>query len=155
MYNLNQNQLIKIEECLEDFKCLLVRHRQIKNDEYKLKLFYSRNRNPFWDITNIKLFKTGLYSEEAKKMNEKLVDDHYIQRSKAMAFFFDELEKNPKMDLYTFINFLIKYCSTVKITETENKKVTNFARKNRSFKNYEIYLACDIKINGLSDIISK
>ena len=65
---LNQNQLSNIEETLEDFKVLLVRYRSIKGDENKLKQFFVRNRNPIWDITNCKFFKTGLMSESAKNM---------------------------------------------------------------------------------------
>ena len=82
---LNYNQKSKIEETLEDFKVLLGRYRSIKKDETKLRQFFVRNRNPIWDITNCKYFKTGLLSEEAKNTSlSDMVDDHYIQRSKAM-----------------------------------------------------------------------
>jgi hypothetical protein len=64
---LNQNQLSNIEETLEDFKALLSRYRSLKDDETKSKQFFVRNRNPIWDITNCKFFKTGLMSESAKK----------------------------------------------------------------------------------------
>lgn len=153
---LNKNQLLKCGETLEDFKTLITRYRQVKNDELKLKLFLTRNRNPLWDLTNVKFFKTGLMSEEAKKeIKKNLVDDHYIQRSKGLRFVFDELEKNMDMSLDTFIEIVKKYSSTVLLTKDEHKVVTSFAKKNPTYLNYETYLACNIKIDGLSDIILK
>jgi len=84
---LNDNQLSNIEETLEDFKVLLKRYRRLKGDENRLRQFFVRNRNPIWDITKSKFFKTGLISEFAKNMDTtQLVDDHFIQRSKAMRF---------------------------------------------------------------------
>ncbi len=41
---LNRNQLSKIEETLEDFKVLLIRYRNIRGNENKLKQFFVRNR---------------------------------------------------------------------------------------------------------------
>jgi hypothetical protein len=80
--SLNPNQLFNVQETLEDFKVLLVRYKQVKDDEIRLKSFFVRNRNPLWDLTNCKFFKTGLLSEGAKIVfKEDLVDDHYIQRS--------------------------------------------------------------------------
>jgi hypothetical protein len=92
---LNQNQLFNAQETLEDFKVLLIRYQQVKNDENKLRAFFVRNRNPLWDLTGCKFYKTGLLSKEAKKLDKKdLVDDHYIQRSKGLKFVFAELEKD-------------------------------------------------------------
>ena len=65
---LNQNQLSNIEETLEDFKALLPRYRSLKDDETKSKQFFVRNRNPVWDVTNCKFFRTGLMSEDAKDL---------------------------------------------------------------------------------------
>lgn len=153
---LNKNQLFNAQETFEDFKVLLGRYLQIKNDEEKLKSFFTRNRNPLWDLTNCKFYKTGLYSEEARNCDKKnLVDDHYIQRSKGLKFVFIELEKNPNMTLESFINIVKKYSSTVKLTKEEHNKVTSFAKKNPTYLNYETYLACGIKVDGLSDIILK
>jgi hypothetical protein len=151
---LNYNQLSKIEETLEDFKVLLTRYRGVKNNESKLRRFFVRNRNPIWDITTCKYFKTGLVSEEGKNMVlTELVDDHYIQRSKAMKFIFSELEKDENMSVKKFITLLKKYCSTVKLTKDEHSKVTNIAKKNPTYLNYESYLSCGIHVEGLSDII--
>ena len=153
---LNQNQLSNVRETLEDFKVLLTRYQQVKNDETKLRSFFVRNRNPLWDLTNCKFFKTGLLSECAKKKKKKdLVDDHYIQRSKGLKFVFSELEKDPNMTLDTFITIVKKYSSTVKLSKEEHAKVTSFAKKNPTYLNYETYLACGIKVEGLSDIILK
>jgi hypothetical protein len=153
---LNYNQLSKIEETLEDFKVLLSRYRSIKGNEDKLRQFFVRNRNPIWDITNCKFFKTGLISESAKnKELTQLVDDHYIQRSRAMKFIFSELDKHEDMSVDKFIVLLKKYCSTVKLSKDEHSKVTVVAKKNPTYLNYESYLACQIKIDGLSDLMLK
>ena len=57
MGKLKQHQLEKIEETLEDFKCLLKRYRELKDNPVKLNYFFNRNRNPIWDITNINFFQ--------------------------------------------------------------------------------------------------
>ena len=151
---LNQNQLSNIEETLEDFKTLLPRYRSLKDDEIKSKQFFVRNRNPIWDITNCKYFKTGLMSEDAKDLPlTQLVDDHYIQRSKAMRFIFSELDRDENMTMEKFISLLKKYCSTVKLSKEEHSKVTVIAKQNPTYLNYESYLACKIQINGLSDLM--
>jgi hypothetical protein len=153
---LNPNQLFNVEETLNDFKVLLNRYKQVKDDCVKLKSFFVRNRNPLWDLTNCKFFKTGLLSEGAKKSDKKdLVDDHYIQRSKGLKFVFSELEKDPNMSIDSFINVVKKYSSTVKLSKEEHAKVTSFAKKNPTYLNYETYLACGIEVKGLSDIILK
>ena len=151
---LNYNQLSNIEETLEDFKVLLTRYRSIKGDETKLKQFFVRNRNPIWDITGCKFFKTGLMSDSAKYIpsKEDLVDDHYIQRSKAMSFIFSELDSDENMGLNKFIFLLKKYCSTIKLSKEEHNKVTVFT-KNSNYLNHEIYLECDIIIDGLSELL--
>jgi hypothetical protein len=154
--SLNQNQLFNIQETFEDFKALLPRYIEVKNDETKLKSFLVRNRNPLWDVTNCKFFKTGLLSEEAKNADKKnLVDDHYIQRSKGLKFIFSELESNPNLTLESFIILIKKYTSTVKLTKEEHSKVTSFAKKNPTYLNYETYLTRGIKIDGLSEFILK
>lgn len=154
--NLNKNQLFNAQETFEDFKVLLTRFNQVKDDETKLRAFFVRNRNPLWDLTNCKFYKTGLMSEGAKNLDKKyLVDDHYIQRSKGIKFVFVELDKNPEMSLESFIQIVKKYTSTVKLSKQEHSKVTSFAKKNPTYLNYETYLACGIKVEGLSDIILK
>ena len=154
--NLNPNQLFNAQETFEDFKVLLKRYQQVKNDETKLRAFFVRNRNPLWDLTNCNFYKTGLLSEGAKSVDKsQMVDDHYIQRSKGLKFVFSELEKNPNMSLESFIYLVKRYSSTVKLSKEEHAKVTSFAKKNPTYLNYETYLACGIKIEGLSDIILK
>jgi len=78
---ISKKKLIQIEETLKDFKALIPRFKEIKDNPNLLKMFCSRNRNPLWDITNISYFKTGLVSEELIKSGGKGVDDHYIQRA--------------------------------------------------------------------------
>jgi hypothetical protein len=154
MGTLNNNQLSNIKETLEDFKVLLTRYRSVKDSETKLRQFFVRNRNPIWDVTNCKYFKTGLMSESAKNMPlTQLVDDHYIQRSKAMKFIFSELDKDENMSINRFIVLLKKYCSTVVLTKDEHSMVTGIAKKNPTYLNYESYLTCGIQVDGLSDLM--
>lgn len=154
MSKLNKNQLENISETLKDFKSLIPRYVEVKNDENLLKKFCVRNRNPVWDLTSAKYFDTGLISEGSKKQPKKnLVSDHYIQRSRATKFIFDELVANPNMVTEEFIKVIKKYCSIVKLTKEEHDMVTSFAKKNKEYLNYEIYVACGIKIVGLSDIM--
>jgi hypothetical protein len=93
-------------------------------------------------------------SESAKNMTlTQLVDDHFIQRSKAMRFIFSELDRDENMELSKFIQILKKYCSTVKLSKDEHSKVTVVAKQNPTYLNYESYLACKIKIDGLSNLM--
>ncbi len=156
MKKLKPNQIEKIEETLKDFKCLLQRYREVKDNSEKLNLFFTRNRNPIWDITNINFFRTGLKSEVAvQDKSQILVDDHFIQRSKSLKFIFDELDNQEDMSLEDFINLVKRLCSTVKLTREEHNKVTLFAKKNPTYLNYETYVACGIKVDGLSNFILK
>jgi hypothetical protein len=70
-----------------------------------------------------------------------------------MRFIFSELDKNEDMDINDFILLLKKYCSTVKLSKDEHTRVTVVARQNPNYLNYETYLACDIEIDGLSDLM--
>lgn len=155
MRKLNNKQLENIEETLKDKKNGLVRYREVKNDPVKLRAFCVRNRNPIWDITNCSHFKTGLMSESAKKSKEKLVDDHFIQRSKAVKIIYEKIDNNENMSLTEFIDILKRFCSTIKLTLEEHKKVTTFIRKNKNFTNFEAYVACGIKVDGLTEFIYK
>jgi hypothetical protein len=44
-------KMLKIEETLKDFKCLVPRFNEVKEDKVLLKEFCMRNRNPIWDLT--------------------------------------------------------------------------------------------------------
>jgi len=59
---LSRKQMVKVEETLKDFKCLIPRYLECKGSPKKLKSFCTRNRNPLWDLTNLKYFSTGLRS---------------------------------------------------------------------------------------------
>jgi hypothetical protein len=83
----------------------------------------------------------------------KQVDDHYIQRTKAMRFIFSELDKDEDMSVDRFIGLLKKYCSTVVLSKNEHTMVTSIANKNPTYLNYETYLACRIQVDGLSDLM--
>lgn len=152
--NLNSNQLTNLSETLDDFKALLPRFIKIKGDKKLLRKFCVRNRNPIWDLTNTKYFKTGLKSLKSENSND-LVDDHFIQRSKAMFLIFEEIEKKPNITVEEFLFLLKKYCSTVQITKEEHVLVSLYAKQNPDFYNYESYLACGVKIPELNNWMLK
>lgn len=142
----------KIEETLKDFKCLLPRFNEVKNNRVLLKDFCSRNRNPIWDLTDIKFFKTGLKSEKLIQSGEKGKDDHYIQRSLCMKIIFGKLSEKPDMSVEEFIGLLKIYSSTVQLTKDEHKTVTIQTRYT-DMMNYMVYHKVGIKVNGLMDVI--
>lgn len=143
----------RIEETLKDFKCLIPRFNEVKNDRILLKEFCSRNRNPIWDLTNINYFKTGLKSEGLILNGGKGVDDHYIQRSVCMEIIFNKLTEKPNMDVDEFIKILRVYSSTVLLTDKEHRDVTTYT-KNTNIMNYVAYDKIGIKVDGLTDIIN-
>jgi hypothetical protein len=143
----------RIEETLKDFKCLIPRFNEVKNDRILLKEFCSRNRNPIWDLTNIKYFKTGLKSEGLIQSGGKGKDEHYIQRSLCMEIIFRKISENPDMSVEGFIDLLRMYSSTVQLTEKEHKDITIYTR-NTEIMNYMVYDKVGIKVNGLMDIIN-
>ena len=149
---LSKSQLENVSETLKDFRVLTQRYKEVKDDPFLLPKFYSRNRNPLFDVTQNSFFRTGLISESAAN-EKKCVDDHFIQRSRALRFIFQELEKNPNISLKEFVQLLKKYCSTVKLTKEEHNKVTQFAKKNPDLLNYEIYPICGVKVAGLGEYI--
>lgn len=145
---MKENFKLKCNETLKDFKCLLPRYREVKNNVKLFKMFMTRNRNPLWDLSNSSELKTGLKSNKVIESLVKGVDDHFIQRSKAMKNIFYELELNPEMDLNTFINLLKRYSSTVELTKEEHNKITGISRT-RDVLNYQLYSELGIEIEGL------
>ena len=143
----------KIEETLEDFKTLLPRYNKIKGDKEALKRFCSRNRNPVWDLTNIKYFKTGLKSDALIKSGEKPVNEHYVQRSLCMELIFRTLDRNPDMTTEQFIELLRKYASTISVTKDEHRTITQFT-KHTEILNYMIYRKLGIRVRGLRRVIN-
>ena len=59
---LSESQITKINLTLDIFKCQIGLYDSIKNDPNKLDAFFSLNRNPLFDLTNISYFRTGLES---------------------------------------------------------------------------------------------
>ena len=90
---MNSKVFIKIEETFNDFKALVPRYLEVYNNEELLDMFLSRNRNPIFDLSNYKMFKSGLQSKGAlmESDNKKKTQDHFIQRKKAMKHIFDYL----------------------------------------------------------------
>jgi hypothetical protein len=141
-----------IEETLKDFKCLLVRYREVKEDELLLKEFSKRNRNPLWDITSIKYFQTGLKSKGLIENGGEFTNEHYIPRVKATEIIFGELDINPEMDIETFISLIKKYASTISLTKDEHKRITSLT-KGKDVMNYLMYEQAGIEVPGLEEYI--
>lgn len=149
---ISKKKIILIDETLKDFKCLIPRYIEVRNNPILLKSFCSRNRNPLWDITNISYFKTGLLSESAKTSTEKLCDDHFIQRKLSIQLIMDSLVKNPEMSLNEFILLVKKYSSTVKITKEEHSQVS-LKTKNSEIFNFKVYDELGIIVHGLNEYV--
>lgn len=151
---MKESLMLNLTETLQDWKCLLPRWNKVKDCPELKKKFCNRNRNPLFDISNNSFFDTGLGSIDGLK-SDNPVKDHFIQRTKAVALIFEELNKNPNLDVKGFFKLLKKYCSIVKLTKEEHSKVTSYCKKNGDVYNYEAYRACEIKVLGLSEIILK
>ena len=141
-----------IVETLKDFKCLLFRYREVKNNALLLKEFCSRNRNPLFDITTIKYFRTGLKSKGLIKNGGVPTNEHFIPRVKSVEIIFGELDKNPDMDVETFIYLIKKYSSTILLTKDEHKRIT-LLTKGKDVMNYLMYEEAGIEVPGLEEYI--
>jgi hypothetical protein len=148
---LKDSQIKKIDMTLNIFKCQIDLYESIKNDPTDLDNFFSLNRNPLFDLTNISYFRTGLESENVTN-GGKPVHDHFIQRKYAMKILFEKLSEDRDMTLDEFVVFLVEYGSTVAITKEEHQVVTSRA-KNTTDLNYELYEQCGIVIEGLDKMI--
>ena len=148
--NISKKKLSLINETLKDFKCLIPRYLEVKNDQKLLDSFCSRNRNPLWDITNVSYFKTGLLSEEAKKTPDNTTDDHFIQRKLSMKLIMESLVNNPNMNLDEFVEIIRKYSSTVKITKDEHTLVSQ-KTKNKELYNFKVYDELGIVIENIGE----
>ena len=142
----------KIDETLKDFKALLPRYREVKGNANLFQLFMSRNRNPLWDLSGNKIFKTGLKSRMFLESNTKGVEDHFIQRTKSMKIVFHKLDENPDMSVEEFTNLIIAYSSTITLTKEEHGKVTGLSRT-RDVLNYQLYTELGIEVDGLQNLL--
>ena len=150
---LKDSQIKKIDMTLNIFKCQIGLYESIKNDPDDLDNFFSLNRNPLFDLTNISYFRTGLQSQGVID-GGKPVHDHFIQRKYAMKILFEKLSENKIMTLNEFVVFLVEYGSTVAITKEEHQVVTMKA-KNTTDLNYELYERCGIIIEGIDKMIPR
>ncbi len=142
-----------INELMKDYLALLPRWRVVKNNPITKHKFCSRNRNPLFDISSSKFFKTNFGSEEGLKL-KKPVYDHFIQRTKAVELVFEKLDSEPEIELLDFVSFLKKICSVVALTESEHRTITSYCKKNKALYNYQAYEHCGIRVEGLSKFIS-
>ena len=152
MIRLTPQLRTNIEETLEDFKCLIPRFSEVKNNPELLRKFCTRNRNPLFDVTNNNQFKTGLGTVDGLKLY-KPVEDHFIQRTKATKIIFKKLENDPDMKFEEFVGLLKKYCSTVSLTKDEHTEVTKISRQETEMFNWEIYEKCGIFVEGMDDLV--
>jgi len=142
----------KIKETLSDFKALLPRYRELKEDRRMLHLFFSRNRNPLWDLSSNKIFRTGLKSSKLTVAGGVPVEDHFIQRTKAMRIIFKSLDNNSDMGVEEFTKLIIGIGSTVTITKEEHNLVTGYC-KEFGILNHQAYKSLGIKVNGLTEFL--
>jgi len=137
----NKNQLLKISETLKDYKALLPRYLEVRDNFELLFEFCKRQRSTIWDLN---MFKTGLLSEavmEAKVLNKtlpknkkiKITEEHVVNRTLTAKIVFDFLVKNPSMSMDEFVEIMSKYGSTIKLTKKEHdllpKKTKGFHKK--------------------------
>lgn len=142
----------KILETLKDFKALLPRYQELKSDKRLMHLFFSRNRNPLWDLSSNKIFRTGLKSSKFISEGGAPVEDHFIQRTKAMRLIFKKLDDNPDMSLDEFTKLVIGLGSTVSLTKEEHGIVTAYC-KQYDVLNYQAYNSLNIEVNGLVEFL--
>ena len=152
MKPLTKKQRFKIEETLKDFKCLVPRFNEIKDNPRLVRSFCSRNRNPLWDVTNIKYFSTGLKSKGVLENpnGEKVSKDHFIHRSLSMKLIFAEITKCPKMSTNKFIKLISKYGSTIEVLKSEHKRI-GLTTRNTQLYNFRVYNDLGIEIDGLDN----
>ena len=149
---LTKKQLVKCNETLKDFICLIPRYLEVKNNDVLYDMFLSRNRNPLFDLTTTKFWETGLMSNGAKVSGVKVVKDHYVPRKIAMGYIMEELSVNPEMSLTDFVLLCKKYASTVCLSEDEHSLIT-IRTKNTGKCNYEFYSECGIIVEGLDELV--
>ena len=145
-----------LEVLYELFKRNLTLYKTYKalEDQEYVEMFISMFRSPIWDVTSTNLFKSGLKSTCVPDIKSKdNVDDHFIQRIKAAKFLFEIFYENPKTTFVSFLNFLIKYGSTIALTKKEHNLVTSTAKKNKELMNYQIYESCGVEIPGLNELL--
>ena len=143
----------KLEVLYELFKRNLTLYKKYKalEDQEYVEMFISMFRSPIWDVTSTNLFKSGLKSTCVTDI--KPVDDHFIQRIKAAKFLFEIFCENPKTTFVSFLNYLVKYGSTVALTKEEHTRVTHAAKKTKEVMNFQIYESCGVEIPGLNELL--
>jgi hypothetical protein len=160
-FTLTENKMAQVAQSLEIYKRLVPMWKKIKNSGnlQDKKRFLSLNRNPLFDMTGVKYFKTGLISSECKKSlkdcNCKQTNDHLIQRSKSLEYVFNEVASNPDMTPRQYVRVIRRYCSTVLLTREEHALVTTFTKNNKSYTNASVYSKLGIKIPGLDKWVRK
>lgn len=159
---LSEKKMEQIERSLNIYKQLIPLWKKVRKSgsRREIRQFLSLNRNPLFDITNIKYFQTGLMSSQAKKyitenVDVKLTHDHMIQRSKALEYIFNEIECNPDMSTAKYIRLLRRYCSTVVLTKEEHLNISTYGRLNPSYANIVLYNDLKINVQGLDKWVRK
>ena len=144
----------QIEETLKDFKCLISRYNEVRDNETLLNCFCSRNRSQLWDLTSVNFFRTGLMSQKLIDFGGTTVDDHYIQRIISTKIIFELLRENPDMSVDEFIILVKRYVSTISIAKDEHMKITPYVKKTGKI-NYMAYEDVGIVIPGLKEYVKE
>ena len=153
---ISEKLMRKIHESLLSHKAGLKRYNEVKDSPKDLQIFCSMYRNPLHDTTGTNFFSTGLKSSRAMKcLTCETVKDHFIQRTKALRYIFRELNKDPEMSILDFIDLMVKYASTVRLTKDEHKLVNLASKKYPKFTNVKLYKKLGIKVPGLGDWCKK
>jgi hypothetical protein len=148
-------QFKKLEVLYDLFKKNVSIYNQYKklDDKDYLNFFVSTFRSPIWDISSANIFKTGLKSNKVLDGEESLVEDHFIQRSKASRLLFENFSENPSLSFISFVNLLVKYGSTIILTKEEHSEVSKAAKKDKEAYNHELYENCNVEVVGLQELL--
>ena len=144
----------QIEETLKDFKCLLTRYNEVRDNEILSERFCSRNRTQLWDLTSVNFFRSGLMSQKLIDFGGATVDDHYIQRIISTKIIFELLRENPNISVDDFIILVKRYVSTVLLAKDEHMKITTYVKKTDKM-NYMVYEEVGIIIPGLKEYVKE
>ncbi len=148
MKTFTEKKMKKFQMSLDSFRCLIPMYEKVKDNPQELYDFCMLHRNPAFDISGTSQFNTGVISKSARNSQSKKCKDHFIQRSLSMKFVFDEIHRNPNMEINQFIEICLRYFSFVTVTKQEHDMVTSMAKKTGKY-NFQLYRKCGIKLYGV------
>jgi len=146
-----------------DFQDKRPRYEANRENAEVIGILNGFNRSPLFDVTTTKFFKTGLRSNEAKKLKDrgytfkdkKFTYEHPINRTLAAKFIMEELCENPRMSIVEFCYLVRKYCSVVVLTKVEHNLVTKRIKEHEGKLSIQLYKENGIEIPGLYECVNK